>query len=71
MDLHPILHFLYAEKEKVEKAIAALEQLQANSSDTAVTPKRAGRKSMGEEERRKVSARMKKYWTERRKQIRP
>jgi hypothetical protein len=71
MDLHPILQFLYEEKERVEKAIAALEHLQAKSSDGAVTPKRAGRKSMGEEERRKVSARMKKYWTERRKQIRP
>jgi hypothetical protein len=57
-------HFLYAEKERVEKAIAALEQLQANSSDTAVKPKRPGRKSMGEEERRKVSARMKRFWAE-------
>jgi hypothetical protein len=50
MDLNSILHFLYAEKEKVEKAIAALEQLQADSSDAAVTPKRRGRKSMGKEE---------------------
>jgi hypothetical protein len=64
MDLHHVLRQLYAEKEKVEKAIASLEELQTNRSTMAVTPKKRGRKSMSEEERRRASARMKRYWAE-------
>jgi hypothetical protein len=67
MDLLPILSLLQAEKEKLDRVIASLEKLQGITPTTAV-PGRPGRKSMGEEERREVSARMKKFWAERRKQ---
>jgi hypothetical protein len=66
MDYDQILSFLYAEKEKLNRAIASLEEFQAITSNTA-PPQRSGRKSMGQEERREVSARMKRCWAERRK----
>jgi hypothetical protein len=66
-----ILQFLYAQKEKLEQAIAALEDLQrARSLSLPPSPsrgKRRGRKSMGAAERKAVSMRMKKYWANRRK----
>jgi hypothetical protein len=66
MDLDQVLSFLYAEKEKLDRVIVSLEKLQAIHSDSAA-PQRRGRKSMGQEERRVVSARMKRFWAERRK----
>ena len=67
MDLYKVIQDLNAEKEKLERVIASLEELQR----LAVPPapgngQRGGRKSMGPEERRKVSERMKKYWAGRR-----
>jgi hypothetical protein len=70
VNLHKVLQGLYAQKEKLERAILLLEELQLPSSTTSsvpVTAKRRGRKSMGDTERREVSARMKKYWAMRRK----
>ena len=70
MDLDSVLRILHWEKQKLERVIASLEQLlaiQAIGSNTAVTAKKRGRKSMSQEERREVSARMKRFWTERRK----
>ena len=70
MDLDSVLRFLHEEKQKLERVIASLEQLlaiQAIGSTTAATAKKRGRKSMSEEERRTVSARMKRFWTERKK----
>jgi hypothetical protein len=69
MDLQKTIQDLYAEKEKLERVIASLEELQraadANSSVMGLS-KRRGRKSMGSDERQEVSERMKKYWANRR-----
>jgi hypothetical protein len=62
MDLADIIDELRREKEKVERAIASLEKLQATGAVTVPQKKRRGRKSMSPAERREVSARMKKYW---------
>jgi hypothetical protein len=60
MDLTNIIEDLRREKERLDRAIASIEQLQADG-DIPVRSRR-GRKSMSPEERRQVSARMKKYW---------
>lgn len=74
MDLYKAIQDLYAEKEKLERVIASLEELQRNAG---LTPegnpkpgKRRGRKSMGSKERQEVSERMKKYWANRRQNAR-
>jgi len=71
MDLYKAIQDLYAEKEKLERVIASLEELQraaeAASPPAAESGKRRGRKSMGSKERQEVSERMKKYWESRRK----
>ena len=69
MDLLKILQDLYSEKDKLERVIASLEELQRAASATPLVPgrnTRRGRKSMGAQERREVSDRMKKYWAGRR-----
>jgi hypothetical protein len=69
MDLRQTIEALYAQKDKLERVIAVLEELQS----TAPAPqavKRRGRKSMPPEERAEVSERMKKYWASRRKDTR-
>ena len=69
MDLQKTIQDLYAEKEKLERVIASLEELQRAadaSSHVMGRSKRRGRKSMGSEERQEVSERMKKYWAGRR-----
>ena len=65
MDLADIIEDLGREKKKLEQVIASLEELQAATSITAPQQKRRGRKSMSPEERREVSARMKRYWAAR------
>lgn len=69
MDLYKAIQDLYAEKEKLERVIASLEELQRSSGSLPSLPKptkRRGRKSMSPEERLEVSERMKKYWESRR-----
>ena len=69
MDLKKTIQDLYAEKEKLERVIASLEELQRAAdvnSQVMGRPKRRGRKSMGSQERQEVSERMKKYWAGRR-----
>jgi len=71
MDLFKAIRDLYAEKKRLEEAIASLEQLleakaATETSHLAGVKQRRGRKSMGPEERRRVSERMKKYWAARR-----
>lgn len=71
MDLYKALQDLYAEKAKLERAIASLEELQRIGAGVPGIPtvnKRRGRKSMNPEEREEVSRRMRKYWANRRKQ---
>jgi hypothetical protein len=72
MDLYKAIQDLYAEKEKLERVIASLEELQraaeaVSSPPSADSGKRRGRKSMGSKERQEVSERMKKYWAGRKK----
>jgi hypothetical protein len=71
MDLYKAIRDLYAEKERLERVIASLEELQRASEAAGTQPppigKRRGRKSMSAEERQEVSVRMKTYWANRRK----
>lgn len=70
MDLYKAIQDLYAEKEKLERVIASLEELQRTAGSLPAPPaggKRRGRKSMSPKEREEVSERMKKYWAGRRK----
>jgi len=69
MDLYKAIQDLYAEKEKLERVIASLEELQRTAGDLPEVPKtgkRRGRKSMNPQERAEVSERMKRYWESRR-----
>jgi hypothetical protein len=71
MDLYKAIRELYAEKERLEDAIASLEELMeaklvTDELNLDNLKKRRGRKSMGAEERKQVSERMKKYWASRR-----
>jgi hypothetical protein len=70
MDLYKVIQDLYAEKERLQRVIASLEDVQgAVGRDIPPMPKsgkRRGRKSMSDEERQIVSVRMKKYWSVRR-----
>ncbi len=69
MDLYKAIQDLYAEKEKLERVIASLEELQRTAGTVPVMPKlakRRGRKSMNSSERLEVSERMRKYWASRR-----
>ena len=70
MDLYKAIQELYGEKERLERVIASLEELQRTAGTSSEPPpgaKRRGRKSMPPLEREQVSARMKAYWAARRK----
>jgi hypothetical protein len=72
MDLYKAIRELYAEKEKLERVIASLEELQRTAGSPGPLldgAKRRGRKSMNTKERQEVSERMKRYWASRRKQL--
>ncbi|MCC7175915.1 MAG: hypothetical protein IT159_12030 [Bryobacterales bacterium] len=71
MDLYRAIRELYAEKKRLEEAIASLEELVASKPGDAALKlealwgkARRGRKSMPPAERRKVSQRMKNYWAQ-------
>ena len=64
MDLNKAIRDLHEELEKLNQVIASLEEFE--STGTLPAPKRRGRKSMNEDERRVVSDRMKSYWAARR-----
>jgi len=68
MDLNKAITELRSRRDKLEAVIKQLEALNGSGDATMLAPRsRRGRKSMGEAERREVSARMKKYWASRRK----
>jgi len=73
MDLQKTIQELQFQKQRLERTIAELEQLQNGDSGGGVArqTKRRGRKSMGPEERQDVSRRMKHYWEIRRKDCEP
>ena len=54
--------------EKLKRMVGRLEKL--HGIPETDTPSRSGRKSMGDEERQQVSARMKKYWADRKRRQR-
>jgi hypothetical protein len=70
MDLDKVIQDLYAERERLNRVIASLEELQrapgVDVPSAAAVRKRRGRKSMDAAERLEVSERMKKYWSSRR-----
>jgi hypothetical protein len=73
MDLRTTIRELYEEKQRIEEAIASLEELigaegRRAAHAPAESPRtgRRGRKNMSLEERREVSSRMKRYWAKRR-----
>jgi len=67
MDLNKALRDLYEEKKRLDRAIARVEARLITTSEMPQQSTR-GRKSMGPEEREKVSARMTAYWAARRAQ---
>lgn len=71
MDLERMILELRERLKYVDRIIAALEQLERATGvqppDAGCGNKRRGRKFMTDEERRKVSERMKRYWSARRK----
>jgi len=71
MDLSEMIRGLYEEKEKLERVIADLEDLQrsVHGSQWSRPAQRRGRKSMSPNERLEVSQRMKRYWAKRRRSI--
>lgn len=75
MDIYKIIRDLYLEKQRLDLAIASLEQLEqtqdAKPRLVPAPPKRRGRKAMSPEERRIVSQRMKDFWEQRRRQREP
>ena len=68
MDVEKTLQELYAEKRAIDATIASLERRLAGPRNGA--PKKRGRKSMSPQERRVVSERMRRYWENRREQMR-
>jgi hypothetical protein len=59
MDLYRAIRELYIEKQRLDRTIAALEELQSEQGGiTDVPHKRRGRKSMGTGERQEVSERL-------------
>jgi hypothetical protein len=66
MDIDKLIRELNAEIDKLKRAVGSLEELRGTPG-TSPTPSRRGRKAMNAEERLEVSARMKKYWANRRR----
>jgi hypothetical protein len=68
MDLTKTIDALRRDKKKLEHMIASMKERRATAD--APTKKRRGRKSISAEERRKISAKIERYWTDRRNQRR-
>ena len=71
MDFTQTLAELYADKKRLEGAIAAMEDLARSLCGKPIPgklPQRRGRKSMSAEERLEVSRRMKRYWAKQRQE---
>jgi len=61
MDVYKALRDLYEEKKRLDALIASLEK-----KERAFSARRRGRRSMGPDERKAVSARMAAYWAAKR-----
>jgi len=64
MDIDKAIRDLHEELKKLNEVIASLELFQ--STGTVPQPRRRGRKSMDEQERKVVAERMRNYWAARR-----
>jgi hypothetical protein len=64
VDLYSAIEDLRQGLEKLDQLIAGLEEFERTGN--MPLPRTRGRKSMGEEERKAVSERMKKFWADRR-----
>jgi hypothetical protein len=67
MGLRETIQGLYEERDRLQRVIALLEELQRTTQAVPKVLKRRGRKSMSAAERAEVSERMKQYWAWRRK----
>jgi hypothetical protein len=65
MDLYRIIFELVQERNRIQKIIESLENA-SRGKQPAVPRKRRGRKTMDRAAREEVSARMKRYWANRR-----
>jgi hypothetical protein len=65
VDLYKTIRELLDERDRLDAIIARLERMQSGEVSTKDSPRR-GRKSMGPDERREVSERMRRYWESRR-----
>jgi DNA invertase Pin-like site-specific DNA recombinase len=65
MNLLKAIAELHEEKNKLDRVIAVLEGFDSHESGQP-TARRRGRKSMSAEERSEVSARLKRYWAQKR-----
>jgi len=65
MDVYVILNELYAERRRIDRVLARLENRQRAEARNSFN---RGRKSMSAEERARVSERMRAYWSARRRQ---
>lgn len=73
MDLHTAIRELYAEKQRLDRAIESLEQLQGvkeirNVPATPPAKGLRGRRFMDPVARKQVSDRMREYWAARRRE---
>jgi hypothetical protein len=73
MNINKAIRELHEEKKRLDHVIASLEEMQRNEAALGIvlSDKKRGRKSMDNEARQEVSARMKRYWNARRKQEQP
>jgi hypothetical protein len=68
MQIQKVIEYLNQQRAMIDETISCLERLSEGSSPFAATEpaKRRGRKFMHEDDRQKVSERMKQYWASRR-----
>jgi hypothetical protein len=67
MDLHKIIDELNKERQRLERIITTLEELNGKEAVVPVV-KRRGRKFMAPDDRKAVSLRMKRYWAAKKQQ---
>lgn len=70
MEIQKVIEYLNHQRAMIDETISCLERLSEGSTPTAssVSAKRRGRKFMHDDDRKKVSERMKQYWASRRRE---
>jgi hypothetical protein len=66
MNLLKTIAELHEQKNKLDRVIAVLEGFDSHQSGQPTARRRRGRKSMGAKECLEVSARLKRYWAQKR-----